>query len=117
MSVGSWSPYFVSSHGRIKGPNGIETCNTWGRDGYLGFKSLGFIHRRVAKQFVPNPRPDIFDCVDHIDRIRNNNFASNLRWVNRQLNHFNNKNTSPAVFQKLYDFYTGPDKPNPPVFR
>lgn len=50
-----------------------------------------WVHRIVAKVFVHNPRPDIFDTVDHIDRDTMNNYYKNLRWVNRQLNNLNKR--------------------------
>jgi hypothetical protein len=37
------------------------------------------IHRLLAKAFIPNP--DNKPCIDHIDRNRQNNELSNLRWV------------------------------------
>ena len=45
------------------------------------------IHRLVAKVFIPNPenKPE----VDHIDTVRTNNHVSNLRWVTRKENAYN----------------------------
>lgn len=43
-----------------------------------------YIHRLVAQHFVPSDT-DCFE-VDHIDRDKTNNFATNLRWVNRSKN-------------------------------
>ena len=37
-------------------------------------------HRIVALQFIPNNNPDKNE-VDHINRIRNDNHISNLRWT------------------------------------
>ena len=43
------------------------------------------IHHLVAKKFLPAPTEE--KCVvDHIDRNRQNNHASNLRWVNHSVN-------------------------------
>jgi hypothetical protein len=41
-----------------------------------------YYHRLIAEVFVPNPDPITRTKVDHIDRNRNNNFPSNLQWVN-----------------------------------
>jgi hypothetical protein len=60
-------------------------------------------HRLVALAFVKNPRPDLFNCVDHIDRNPMNNRADNLRWVSTQLNSLNtkSKHISPLTRYKL----------------
>lgn len=42
------------------------------------------IHRLVAKAFVPNP--DNLDCVDHINNIKTDNRAKNLRWCTHAQN-------------------------------
>ena len=43
------------------------------------------IHQLVASKFLPSPTEE--NCViDHIDRNRYNNHASNLRWVSRSVN-------------------------------
>ena len=44
------------------------------------------VHRIVAKSFVKNPRPDIYDQVNHIDGVKSNNNAQNLEWCNNSLN-------------------------------
>ena len=40
-----------------------------------------YLHRIIAKQFIPNDNPEK-DQVDHINRIKTDNHISNLRWVN-----------------------------------
>ena len=60
--------------------NIAQTCDK--SDGYLKCKLNGKRykhHRLVALQFIPNPENK--REVDHINRIRNDNHISNLRWV------------------------------------
>ena len=46
------------------------------------------IHQLVASKFLPSPTEE--NCViDHIDRNRYNNNASNLRWVSKSVNSSN----------------------------
>ena len=52
-------------------------------------RKLLYLHRIVADATVYNPRPDIFNMLDHIDENKQNIHWSNLRWVNCSLNHLN----------------------------
>lgn len=47
-----------------------------------GSRKNVYVHRLVATAFTPNI--DNLSEVDHIDRVRNNNNISNLRWASRQ---------------------------------
>ncbi|MEO1186131.1 MAG: HNH endonuclease [Cyanobacteria bacterium J06636_27] len=40
-----------------------------------------YIHRLLAKTFIPNPGS--LDCVHHIDGNKQNNALSNLQWIGR----------------------------------
>jgi hypothetical protein len=70
------------------------------KEGYLwlsltknGKKIKCYIHRLLAIQYIDNENPDTHIEIDHIDRNRNNNDLSNLRWVNKTIQN-NNKSTN-----------------------
>lgn len=63
-----------------------------------------FIHRMVAERFLPKI-DDINLVVDHINRDKTDNRASNLRWVSRSVNVQNTNvktNTGERFIHKKY---------------
>lgn len=54
----------------------------------IDYKSY-YVHRIIAKYFVPNPENKPF--VDHINRNTHDNRAENLRWVTHKENMNNRK--------------------------
>lgn len=84
------SRYLVSNTGFVKGPKGHilkgSINNGYYRIGiYNGSnKKYEFIHRIVAKTFIPNPenKPN----VNHKDGNRLNNCVDNLEWCTQQEN-------------------------------
>lgn len=44
------------------------------------------VHRLVALAFLPNPNPDIYTDVDHIQADLSNNRLENLKWSTHQEN-------------------------------
>ena len=73
--------YEVSNIGRVKLNGKIV-------EPYSNYKYLHIgkfrIHRAVAELFVPNPENK--PCVDHINTIKTDNRAENLRWVTAKEN-------------------------------
>lgn len=49
-------------------------------------RKLFHISRLVALAWVPNPKPDEYNVVCHIDNDRSNNKASNLYWGTQSMN-------------------------------
>lgn len=52
---------------------------------HYGSKCKKYIHHLVAYQWLPAPTEENL-VIDHIDRNRHNNHASNLRWVSKSVN-------------------------------
>ena len=52
---------------------------------------LKLVHRLVASRFLPAPATDEKLEIDHIDRDKSNNHASNLRWCSKSVNMLNRK--------------------------
>ncbi|WP_052733055.1 HNH endonuclease [Hymenobacter terrenus] len=92
--VSNYPNYYITDCGRVFSTNinrflkpsiktGYRSVSLSNADGSKRF----CIHRLVAQHFVPNPESRPF--VDHVDRDKLNNHASNLRWCTPQQNCFN----------------------------
>ena len=44
------------------------------------------VHRLVAEAFIVNEEPDLYNQIDHIDNIKDNNNYTNLRWCSCKIN-------------------------------
>ena len=96
-SVSGNANYQVSNIGRVRNVKTeriLKPCIT--KDGYcqVGLcnnKSQKFllIHRLVAQAFIENLDDKLL--VDHSDRIKTNNYISNLRWATNSENAMNRK--------------------------
>lgn len=63
------------------------------RDGYKrvtlykdGIKKTMYVHRVIADTFVSNDDPENRTICDHINRVRTDNRACNLRWASKSEN-------------------------------
>jgi hypothetical protein len=83
--------YEISVEGNIRNKKTGRILKSWIYGNYkaisLGANNKYYIHRLVAEKFLPRST-DICE-VDHIDRNKFNNHASNLRWVSKSVNQQN----------------------------
>jgi hypothetical protein len=81
MPIKNHRGYYASETGLIRSPYGILKGSRNG-DGYrcIGIQGKQYLaHRLVAMAFIENPEEK--PCVDHINRLRDDNHYLNLRWV------------------------------------
>lgn len=82
--------YYVSAGGLVRVENRKDGKSTVSRGtlneatGYL-FVRGWYVHRLVAEAFL-GEQPDGADQVDHLNDVRTDNRASNLRWTTRREN-------------------------------
>ena len=55
-----------------------------------------YLHQLIADACVYNPRPDLFNVVDHINGVRTDNRPCNLRHVNNHIN-MNNRHAVDGI--------------------
>lgn len=75
------------SGGRYRWPEMVFRVHLSRKNGYYRVRVAGAmraVHRLVAEAFIPNPNG--YKEVDHIDRVRTNNYVKNLRWVTHSMN-------------------------------
>ena len=83
--------YFVSNQGNVRGIRKPEQNMKLTKNKTTGYRQVNCaggtnvrVHRLVAKAFCENPNNHV--VVDHINRIRDDNRAENLRWVTQSQN-------------------------------
>lgn len=93
--IKEWDNYLISNKGEIKSfhnnktkilkqhPNNYGYLRVWLYDS-KGFRKRFFVHKLVAEHFKRNSNNYIY--VDHINRVRNDNRATNLRWCTVEQN-------------------------------
>lgn len=83
------------STGRILKPGRLKKYEKYGRGSYLiicrwikgengYFEKADYVHRLVAKAFIPNPEGRLY--VNHLDENKENNRADNLEWCTAKEN-------------------------------
>ena len=104
--IAEFPDYQVSTFGRIKSnKNGkeaykkpqINESNYYVVSLYNKKRKNCKIHRLIALAFIPNP--DNLPTVDHIDRNKQNNSISNLRWATSQTQLMNRSNTRDDILE------------------
>lgn len=100
--------YDVSTKGRIrsyaKSKDGVISKGSHTSEGYLSqsfadtIKNTEYVHRLVAKAFIPNSYG--FDVINHKNHNRNDNRISNLEWCNHG---YNNKFVKHPRFNQQND--------------
>lgn len=92
-----WLPiddvYSVSIDGQVK-KNGRLMKGATDSIGYRQVSQHGklkMVHRLVASRFLPAPSTNEKVEIDHIDRNKSNNHASNLRWCSKSANMLNRR--------------------------
>lgn len=92
--IKEYPDYVVSNQGRIRSLHTGGILKAHDNDfGYLtvtlyneNMSAQCYVHRLVAKEFVPNKDISLFNQVNHIDGNKKNNDCSNLEWVTAQEN-------------------------------
>ena len=72
--------------------------------GYIQVELNGksyLLHKLIAEQFIPNPDPQQFTVVDHIDRDKTNYRINNLRWTTQSENMKNRSSSRGVVYSYI----------------
>jgi hypothetical protein len=98
--------YSVSVDGQVK-KNGKLMKGATDTSGYRQVSHHGklkMVHRLVASRFLPAPTEEGCE-IDHIDRDKTNNHASNLRWCSKSINMLNRNHKIPTTGEKYITLY------------
>ncbi len=90
----SYDDYFISNYGRLYSFKTDRClCQKIDKRGYVSYKlfrngKIKYIsaHRLVAFAFVVNPKPKVYNTVNHLDENPQNNYYANLVWCTDKIN-------------------------------
>lgn len=83
------SEFKISKDGKIWTSIENNDYSTLIRNGYKVLKynrKLYTIHRLIALTFIPNPDPDVYTVINHINEDKLDNRIENLEWVSQKQN-------------------------------
>lgn len=99
------APYEAHPDGRIRNGKTLKVLTPQDNQrGYLTLRIRGKtrrVHRLIALTFIPCENPDAFD-VDHIDFNKQNNAASNLRYLPKLQNSVRQPHTREEILRKYF---------------
>ena len=105
MEIQGYPDYLIHEDGKVWSKPRSGTRGKWSKGGWIkptksrGYHRIGLrrdgkqkffsVSRLVAQHYIPNPenKPE----VDHIDRDKDNNHVSNLRWATSKENNHNRR--------------------------
>lgn len=98
--------YSVSVDGQVR-KKGVIMKGAADSRGYRQVSQHGrlkLVHRLVASRFLPAPTEEHCE-IDHVDRDKSNNHASNLRWVSRSVNMSNRTHRLPSTGEQYINIH------------
>jgi len=95
MEINGYPNYLIYEDGRVYNKKFKRFLTAYiNNSGYYriglfnnGKSKMFYIHRLIALHYIPNPNN--YPEVDHIDRNRQNNNISNLRWASKSMQNEN----------------------------
>lgn len=88
--IKNYEGYYINKNLEIFGKRGFKINPCLKPTGYLQIRFkinnkqiTKQLHRVIAEHFIPNPNPNEFTEIHHINHIRNDNRIENLCWISK----------------------------------